>query len=295
MALLDVTTGHFLHQERLNREGWDARAAVDRLDVANGPWGLQMTDPVTEQMLLRGGIRGEASFTLELTPSKPLVRFGENGYSRKGADPTAASYYLTFPRIAARGELELGTENLTVTGELWMDHEISSSQLSAGQVGWDWISVHFTDQRELMLYRLRRSDSSADPASTLTWVDADGRTQVAPFTWTVQSTWKSAKTGAVYPSKVKVVTTDPATGASVELFIEPLAESQELTGELGGGALLGRRLPRPRCLRAGDRIGLHGADRLCEGFEDLARRKPRGGITSDSIGAAARARGPGCR
>ena len=85
-----------------------------------------------------------------------------------------------------------------------------------------------------MLYRLRRSDSSADPASTLTWVDADGRTQVAPFTWTVQSTWKSAKTGAVYPSKVKVVTTDPATGASVELFIEPLAESQELTGELGG-------------------------------------------------------------
>jgi len=234
MALLDVTTGHFLHQERLNREGWDARAAVDRLDVANGPWGLQMTEPVTEQMLLRGGIRGEASFTLELTPSKPLVRFGENGYSRKGADPTAASYYLTFPRIAARGELALGTENLTVTGELWMDHEISSSQLSAGQVGWDWISVHFTDQRELMLYRLRRSDGSADPASTLTWVDADGRTQVAPFTWTVQSTWKSAKTGAVYPSKVKVVTTDPATGASVVLFIEPLAESQELTGELGG-------------------------------------------------------------
>jgi predicted secreted hydrolase len=38
----------------------------------------------------------------------------------------------------------------------------------------------------------------------------------------------------VYPSKVKVVTTDPATGASVVLFIEPLAESQELTGELGG-------------------------------------------------------------
>jgi len=234
MALLDVTTGTFLHQERLNRDGWDARAAVDRLDVANGPWSLQMTDPITEQMLLRGGIRGEASFTLELTPSKPLVRFGESGYSRKGADPTAASYYLTFPRIATRGELVVGTESLTVTGELWMDHEISSSQLSAGQVGWDWISVHFTDQRELMLYRLRRSDGSADPASTLTWVDADSRTQVAPFTWTVQSTWKSAKTGAAYPSKVKVVTTDPATGAQVELFIEPLAESQELTGELGG-------------------------------------------------------------
>lgn len=234
MALLDVATGTFLHQERLNRDGWDARAAVDRLDVANGPWSLQMTDPVAEQMVLRGGIRGETAFTLELKPSKSLVRFGDGGYSRKGADPTAASYYLTFPRLAARGELVLGTETLAVTGELWMDHEISSSQLSGGQVGWDWVSVHLADGREVMLYRLRRSDGSADPASTLTWVDANGGTQVAPFSWTVQSTWKSPKTGATYPARVKVSTTDPTTGAAVELLIEPLAESQELTGELGG-------------------------------------------------------------
>ncbi len=193
-----------------------------------------MTDPVAERMLLRGGIRGDASFTLELTPSKPLVRFGADGYSRKGADPTAASYYLTFSRLATRGELQLGRETLAVTGELWMDHEISSSQLSGGQIGWDWISVHLTDGREVMLYRLRRADGSADPASTLTWVDGAGRTQVSPFTWTVQSTWKSAKTGATYPSRVKVATIDPATGSAVELLIEPLAESQELTGELGG-------------------------------------------------------------
>jgi predicted secreted hydrolase len=234
MALLDVASGTFWHQERLNREGWDARASTDGLDVSNGPWSLRMTDPSTERMELRGGIRAEAGFVLDLVPGKPLVRFGDNGLSRKGADPTAASYYLTFPRIAATGSLTVGTETMEVSGELWMDHEISSSQLSGGQVGWDWISLHLDDRREIMLYRLRLRDGSADPASTLTWIDVQGRTQVAPFTWAVESTWTSARTGAVYPARVKVTTTDPATGRSVDFTLEPLASNQELTGELGG-------------------------------------------------------------
>ncbi|GAB1487718.1 lipocalin-like domain-containing protein [Opitutaceae bacterium] len=234
MALLDVATGTFLHQERLNRTGWDATASADGLDVRNGPWSLRMTDPTTERMELRGGVRAEAAFTLNLVPSKPLVRFGENGLSRKGVDPTAASYYLTFSRIAATGSLTVGIETFEVTGELWMDHEISSSQLSGGQVGWDWISVHLDGGREVMLYRLRLRDGSADPASTLTWVDAQGKPQVALFSWTVESTWTSPRTGAVYPARIKVTTTDPATGRRVDFTVEPLAASQELTGELGG-------------------------------------------------------------
>ena len=39
--------------------------------------------------------------------------------------------------------MRLGDEWLSVTGEAWMDHEISSSQLSKTQVGWDWLSVRF--------------------------------------------------------------------------------------------------------------------------------------------------------
>jgi predicted secreted hydrolase len=115
-----------------------------------------------------------------------------------------------------------------------MDHEISSSQLSAGQVGWDWLSIHFTDGRELMLYRLRLRDGTADPASTLTWIDAAGRTTRAPHTWEVLDRWTSPATGATYPSRLRVTTTDPATNQSVALTLEPLARAQELTGGLGG-------------------------------------------------------------
>ena len=242
MALLDVQTGRFLHQERLNREGWDATSSATTLDVRNGDWSLRLADPAdpspSPPLLLRGGLRADATFALTLTPAKPLVIFGEAGVSRKGADPSAASHYLTFTRLRTSGELTLrtdaGTEKLRVTGESWMDHEISSSQLSAGQVGWDWLSIHFTDGRELMLYRLRLRDGTADPASTLTWIDAAGRTTRAPHTWEVLDRWTSPATGATYPSRLRVTTTDPATNQSVALTLEPLARAQELTGGLGG-------------------------------------------------------------
>lgn len=242
MALVDVQTGTFLHQERLNRAGWDAAAATETLDLRNGDWSLRLADPadasLTPTLVLRGGIDAEAAFALTLRATKPLVVFGEDGVSRKGADPTAASHYLTFTRLATEGTLtrrtERGTTTVRVTGEAWMDHEISSSQLSAGQVGWDWLSVHLQDGREVMLYRLRRRDGGADPASTLTWVDRAGATTRAAFTWEVTERWRSPATGAEYPARIRVTTTDPATGATVTLAVEPLAAAQELPGTLGG-------------------------------------------------------------
>jgi predicted secreted hydrolase len=242
MALVDVQTGKFIHQERLNREGWDAAAATATLDVRNGDWSLRLADPadatLQPTLLLRGSVHADAAFALTLKPAKPLVVFGENGVSRKGADPTAASYYLTFSRLLADGELVLRsegkTETLRVAGEAWMDHEISSSQLGAGQVGWDWLSVQFTDGRELMLYRLRLRDGTADPASSLTWIDAAGLPRKQPFTWEVVARWTSPLTGATYPSRIRVSTTDPADGRPVEFLVEPLAAAQELPGTLGG-------------------------------------------------------------
>ena len=235
MALTDVNGGRFYEQERLNRTGWDAGAATDGLDVHNGPWSLRMTDPATAHMELRGGVRAEAKFALSLLPAKPLVAFGDDGVSRKGAEPTAASYYLTFPRLKTTGTLTLGTETLAVTGETWMDHEISSSQLGSKQVGWDWAGIQFKDGREIMFYRLRLRDGSADPASSLTWVDAGGRQEHTGFkNWEVLARWTSPTTGAVYPSRIRVTTVDPATRQETAFTLEPLLQDQELAGRLGG-------------------------------------------------------------
>ena len=238
MALLDVTTGKFIHQERLDRAGWDAHSSAQTLDVRQGNWSLRLSDPAApagaERIDLRGGVQAEAALALTLVPAKPLVVFGENSVSRKGAAPTAASYYLTFSRLRAEGELTLGTEKFAVRGEAWLDHEISSSQLDTNQVGWDWVSIQFTDGRELMVYQLRTRGGGTDPASTLTWVDAAAKPVKQKFTWEVLDTWKSPATGAVYPVRVAIATTDPATGAAARYTLEPLAREQELAGSVGG-------------------------------------------------------------
>jgi predicted secreted hydrolase len=237
VAILDVQTGTFRHQERLNREGWDASADPARLAVTNGPWSLRMDAGAAQEMRLVAGVRSEAALTLDLRPTQPLVVFGRDGVSRKGASPTAASYYLTFPRLGATGQLQLGTETFAVHGEAWMDHEISSSQLDPQQVGWDWTCIQLKDGENLMCYRMRRADGTPDPYSTLAWVDRDGRVTQVPasgFRWEVLSTWHSPATGADYPVRVRLTATRPGDPTPTSFILEPLARDQELTGDVGG-------------------------------------------------------------
>ena len=237
MALLEVASGRFLHQERLHRDGWEAEAATDRLALRNGPWTLEMTDPVAETMRLRGSIRSDARFQLRLVPRKPLVIFGTDGVSRKGRSETAASHYLTFSRLAVTGELEWFGERMGVSGQAWMDHEISSSQLAADQAGWDWASLQLEDGREVMAYRLRLRDGGTDPFSTLAWVDRDGAVRhynAEEFTWLPTGTWRSPRSGAVYPLPIVLVCLDPETGETTRFRLEPMALDQELDGAVGG-------------------------------------------------------------
>jgi predicted secreted hydrolase len=234
MALTDVSGGKFAHQQRLNRRGWDAMAAEDHLEVRNGNWWLRMTDTNRMTMALHGSVRGQAELRLELTPLKPLVVFGKNSVSQKAADPAAASYYLTFPRLEAVGQVVDGNVTNDVKGQAWMDHEISSSQLGTNQAGWDWCCLQFTNDREIMAYRMRRQDGSQDDYSTLAWVNESGKVmQLASGSFHMETvrTWRSPQTGAVYPVEMRLVTVDEASGRPVIFLLEPLVEDQELSGE----------------------------------------------------------------
>ncbi len=240
MALLNKKTGEFHFQERLNRNGWDASSSTNTLEIRNGNWLLHLTPAkmgASEIMELQGSAGADDAFTLRLVPKKSLVVFGTNSISRKAADPSASSHYLTFPRLAAEGTLALEGTNLAVTGEAWMDHEFSSSQLGADQVGWDWLSVQLFDGREVMAYRMRRKDGATDPFSTVAWIDQQGKVQQTgpdKFKWTFLDHWRSRKTGADYPSQVRLVAENPFSGKSETLEIKPFAADQELAGKVGG-------------------------------------------------------------
>ena len=111
---------------------------------------------------------------LLLQAGKPPVLQGDRGLSRKSAEPGNASYYYSLTRMPAAGTVRVGGERFAVTGDAWMDREWSTSSLAADQVGWDWFALQLADGSDLMLYRLRRKDGSADPASSGTVIAPDG-------------------------------------------------------------------------------------------------------------------------
>ena len=240
MALVDKTSGKFIYQEKLNRAGWDAGSATNTLDVHNGNWSLRLAPEKSggrERFELHGSVGADAAFVMNLLPKKPMVIFGTNGVSRKAADFKDSSHYLTFPRLAADGTLTLAEKKFAVTGEAWMDHEFSSSQLGAGQVGWDWLSLQLFDGRELMAYRMRRADGATDLFSTVAWIDAQGVVRhIGPdkFDWKMLQHWHSAKSNADYPSLVELTAENPVTGKLEHFFIRPFAPDQELLGKVGG-------------------------------------------------------------
>lgn len=225
-ALLDTRGKTFLHEERLNREGWDASSSATTLDVRNGNWTLQLEES-TGRLRLAATVKNAVRLNLELQPTKPLVIFGQDGVSYKGSSAEAASHYLTWPRLAASGQLRIGDKEQTVHGEAWMDHEFSSSQLDEGQAGWDWGALQLQDGRELMVYRMRRTDGTMDKASTLAVIDPKGAVRQldsARFKWEALSRWKSPRNGADYPNHVRIQYEN-------ETFeLRPLAEDQEQDG-----------------------------------------------------------------
>ncbi len=169
----------------------------------------------------------DAEIRLHLLPLKEPVIHGEGGISRKAAGAGHASHYYSITRLETTGSLRVRKENFAVTGESWFDHEWATNQLAAGQAGWDWVSAQFEDGSELMLYQMRLTTGAIDPASSGTFVRADGTSRglsSADFEMTPETFWKSPATKANYPIGWRV----RVPKENLELKIRPVLANQEL-------------------------------------------------------------------
>ncbi len=221
-TLTDESERRFLVSERLNRGGLAAGASLDHLAVFNESWKAEQD--AAGLFHLHMGVQGAVLDLTMPAPPRPVI-FGEAGVSRKGADPSAASHYLTYPRLLSSGTLKLPNQAaITVSGTTWMDHEFSSNQLAADQVGWDWAGIQLRDGRSLMAYRMRSKDGSQDPFSVITEVDARGHItrSTKDFAVSEQGAWTSPTSHTRYPQPL----TFEAWGERFKLV--PLLPDQEL-------------------------------------------------------------------
>ncbi len=227
-ALTDVDGEIFTFDERLNRGGLLAWSSEKDLHIVNESWSIKRQPNGTID--IKFNVKS-SMLKLALVPETTLVTFGKNGVSRKGEDPTAASYYLTYPRLTTVGYLVTPQGQYPVSGLSWMDHEISSNQLSSSQTGWDWAGIHLNNKTSLMFYRLRLTSGQQDPYSSITEIDAKGSITRSTnnFVINVLSTWTSPISKTTYPAEITIT----AWGRTYRL--KPILENQELVVKSMGG------------------------------------------------------------
>jgi len=166
---------------------------------------------------------GGDSVDLVMRSRKPPAVHGENGVSVKGEGAGNASHYYSMTRLEVAGSVN----KQHCRGLAWMDHEFSSSKLAQNEQGWDWFSIQFDNDSELMLYQMRRTDGTIDPASSGSLITSDGsvihlrRDQIRIE---AAGKWHSPKSSATYPMGWRVSV--PSFGISVTL--KPSMMNQEL-------------------------------------------------------------------
>ncbi|MDX1677665.1 lipocalin-like domain-containing protein [Arsukibacterium sp.] len=156
-----------------------ARGGVGQAGVVMTPfsawidnWSVTALDAAATSFTLSAATT-DFNYRLSLHKTGPAVLHGEQGFSLKSATGQA-SYYLSLPFLQVTGVVQIGDEQLNVSGNAWLDREWSSQPLSADQQGWDWFSLHLDSGDKLMLFRLRHNNT-ADYFSG-TYISADGTT-----------------------------------------------------------------------------------------------------------------------
>lgn len=269
-ALTDVRDGRFHARHRVARGALGlAGAAAPPFRVWLEDWSAAAMSPEASAMRLVARDDGVA-LDLELRTTKPPALHGDRGWSRKGPEPGNASYYYSLTRLDTRGTVSLGGAAIAVTGASWMDREWSTSTLAAGQVGWDWFALQLGDGRDVMIYRLRRTDGSADPFSAGTIVRRDGTTtglDASDVQIDVRDAWTSSRTKVRYPARWRI----SIPRADLALDVAPRVAAQEWTEPLRywEGAVTVRGTAGAELVTGEGYVELVG-------YGDATARRPRG-------------------
>jgi len=231
-AISDIEKKRFYHTADTDNGAFGfAGAKEDRLRV----WvGNDSLEAAKEKMHIHA-LDGDTWLNLWLVPVKAVVLNGVGGYSRKSEEsPLVSSLYFSYTNLATEGSLKFNGTVFRVKGKSWFDREISSKSLGKDYAGWDWFSIQLNDEREIMLYLIRRKDGTIDNFSSGTLVYPDGRYRHLSkneFIVTVLKHYTSKKTGAHYPSQWKI--TIPSENA--EFMVSPMIEDQEFLGTYSTG------------------------------------------------------------
>lgn len=168
---------------------------------------------------------GDYVLDIELQATKPpALHYGGDAHPYRFGGYT---YYYSRPKMETKGTLTIAGETFHVSGTSWFDRQYGEL-FQAIQQGWQWFAIELDDNRQIMLFDFKGSDSAVEKSGSLT--DAEGRTVqlgAQDFQVTVLDQWTSPDTGCTYPSGWEVEV------RGEKFTVQPLVKDQELHGHHG--------------------------------------------------------------
>ena len=162
---------------------------------------------------------------LEAESAKPAALHQTTGLVDLG--PAGETFYYSRTRLNVAGTLTLEGLLRPVTGITWMDHQWG--EFSSQRVGWDWVSLQFDDQSELMAVLVWDPEEHRPFASYGTYVAPDGAARTVDsndIALTATGAWTSPATGVVYPMGWNL----SITALGLELRLSPARNDAEFAG-----------------------------------------------------------------
>lgn len=236
VALTDPLQRRLRHEQRIARAGFGiAQASATDTNVTLRGWQLERHGEVgRHHYLARLDAPSQGfAFDFRFDATQPVLLQGDAGYSRKGPEPSQASYYLSEPQLAVRGTLKVDGRNFAINGRAWLDHEWSEALMHPEAVGWDWIGMNLEGGGALTAFRLRRRDGSTVWAGGSYRAPGSAAQSFAndAVRFTPLRTWTSPATRATYPVAWRIDT--PAGRFEVRARLD----AQELDSRSSTGAV----------------------------------------------------------
>lgn len=219
-AVSEPSRGTLLSAERSARAGFGlAQAAEGSLDVVLDEWRLRKVKDRYHATLSAERF----SFDLTFETTQPTLLQGEQGFSQKGPERSAASYYYSLPHLRTSGTLVVDGVKRAVKGSAWFDHEWSSAIMDEQAAGWDWVGLNMHDGAAVTASRMRDHQQGSHWAAG-TWRSPGSATRIfepEQVQWRAVRHWRSPRTRVEYPVEWQVQLEDRT------LTLKPLMDDQE--------------------------------------------------------------------
>jgi predicted secreted hydrolase len=180
------------------------------------------------------------TLTVHMNAVKPPAWHCDDGVLKMGllGDPKQTTYYYSYTNLASTGKLTLDGKEYNLTGKSWFDKQGGTYTITNRWVNWEWFSMRFFDDEEVMLFTFPQDDYYDG-----TFIDRSGKYRrlnnytIEPLGFTEAGGYKFSNGWKLTMKGVKdeEYTITPKTGGQFNLFFfELLAEIKNKDGRLVG-------------------------------------------------------------